>query len=85
MLVLGNFNIHVDVPNDIDAVKFLDLLESLGFEQHVTKPTHIFGRTLDLFITRRTETLLGSTPRSCRYFSDHSAVCCSIRTKKPAP
>ena len=59
MLVPGDFNIHVDVPNDIDAVKFLDLLESLGFEQHVTKPTHIFGRTLDLFITRRTETLLG--------------------------
>ena len=85
MLVPGDFNIHVDVPNDIDAVKFLDLLESLGFEQHVTKPTHIFGRTLDLFITRRTETLLGSTPRSCRYFSDHSAVCCSIRIKKPAP
>ena len=85
MLVLGNFNIHVDVPNDIDAVKFLDLLESLGFEQHVTKPTHIFGRTLDLFITRRTETLLGSTTRSCRYFSDHSAVCCSICIKKPAP
>ena len=85
MLVPGDFNIHVDVPNDIDAVKFLDLLESLGFEQHVTKPTHILGRTLDLFITRRTETLLGSTPRSCRYFSDHSAVCCSIRIKKPAP
>ena len=45
MLVLEDFNIHVDVLNDIDAVKFLDLLESLGFEQHVTKPTHIFSRT----------------------------------------
>ena len=28
---------------------------------------------------------MGSTPRSRRYFSDHSAVCCSIRIKKPAP
>ena len=45
MLVLGDFNIHVDVPNDIDAVKFLDLRESLGLEQYVTKPTHIFSRT----------------------------------------
>ena len=52
MLVLGDFNIHVDVPNDIDAVKFLDLLESLGLKQHVTEATHIFGRTLDLVITR---------------------------------
>ena len=60
LLVLGDFNIHVDVPNGIDAVKFLDLLESLGLEQHVTEPTHIFGHRLDLVITRRTETLLGS-------------------------
>ena len=52
MLALGDFNIHVDVPNDIDAVKFLDLLESLGREQHVTEATHIFGHTLDLVITR---------------------------------
>ena len=43
MLVLGDFNIHVDVPNDIDAVKFLDLLESLGLKQHVTEATHIWS------------------------------------------
>ena len=61
LLVLGDFNIHLDVPNGIDAVKFLDLLESLGLEQHVAEPTHIFGHRLDLVITRRTETLLGST------------------------
>ena len=68
LLVLGDFNIHVDVPNGIDAVKFLDLLELVGLEQHVTEPTHIlnFSHRLDLVITRRTETLLGSTPCSCR-------------------
>ena len=85
LLVLGDLNIHVDVPNGIDAVKFLDLLDSLGLEQHVTEPTHIFGHRLDLVITRRTETLLGSTPRSCRYLSDHLAVRCSIRINKPRP
>ena len=82
VLVLGDFNIHVDVPN---GLKFLDLLESLGLEQHVTEPTHIFGDRLDLVITRRTETLLGSTPRSCRYLSHHSAVCCSIPINKARP
>ena len=85
LLVLGDFNIHLDVPNGIDAVKFLDLLESLRLEQHVTEPTHIFGHRLDLVITRRTETLLGSTLCSCRYLSDHSAVRCSIRINKPRP
>ena len=85
LLLLRDFNIHVDVPNGIDAVKFLDLLESLGLKQHVTEPTHIFGHRLDLVITRRTETLLGSTPRSCRYLSHHSVVCCSIRINKARP
>ena len=83
LLVLGDFNIHVDVANDFDAVKFIDVLESVGLEQHVTEPTHIFGHRLYLFITRRTETLVGSGPRSCRYLSDHSVVRCSIRINKP--
>ena len=74
-LLLGDFNIHVDVANGIDAVKFLDLLESLGLKQHVTEPTHIFDHRLDL----------GSTPRSGRYLSHHSAVCCSIRINKARP
>ena len=44
LLVLGDFNIHVDVPNGIEAEKFLNLLESLGLEQHVTEPTHIWSQ-----------------------------------------
>ena len=44
LLVLGDFNIHVDVPNGIDVVKFLNLLESLGLEQHVTERTHIWSQ-----------------------------------------
>ena len=45
-------NIHVDVPDDPDAIKFLDLLDSLGLAQHVKTPTHRCGHTLDLIITR---------------------------------
>ena len=47
LLVLGDFNIHLDVSDDADAIKFLDLLESLGLEQHVTKSTHIHDHILD--------------------------------------
>ena len=41
LIVVADDNIHVDVPNETDALTFLDLLESLGLEQHVTEPTHI--------------------------------------------
>ena len=30
LLITGDINIHVDVPDDPDAIKFLDLLDSLG-------------------------------------------------------
>jgi hypothetical protein len=62
LLVLGDFNIHLDVSDDADAVKFHDLLESLGLEQHVTKSTHIHGHILDLVITHKTENIIPFPP-----------------------
>ena len=32
LLILGDFNIHMDVLIDAYTVKFMDLLESLGLE-----------------------------------------------------
>ncbi|KXJ06763.1 hypothetical protein AC249_AIPGENE9319 [Exaiptasia diaphana] len=40
LLIVGDFNLHVEMANDVDAKKFLDLIESLGLQQHVDKPTH---------------------------------------------
>ena len=81
--VLGDFNIHLDDSENADAVKFHDLLESLGLEQHVTKSTHIHGHILDLVITRKTENIIPFPPRSCSYFSDHTSVHFDIAIKKP--
>ena len=68
LLVLGDFNIYVDVSNDINAEKFLDLLDSLGLKQNVTEPTHVDGHTLDLIITRKFELVLRITPKIGHYF-----------------
>ena len=48
LLITGNFYIHVDHPCDPDCVRLLDLLESMGLQQHVDVPTHKSGHTLDL-------------------------------------
>ena len=42
----------MDISNDVDAINFLDLLDSVGLQQHIKKPTHVHGHTLDLVITR---------------------------------
>ena len=53
LLITGDFNLHVDNPDDAEATEFLDTLESMGLKQHVNVPTHELGHTLDLVITRQ--------------------------------
>ena len=79
LLILGDFNIHMDVLTDAYTVKFMDLLESPGLEQHVRGPTH----PLDLVITRKMENIIARPPRVCRYFSDHATVHCDRNFNKP--
>jgi exonuclease III len=55
LMIIGDINIHVDNRKDSDAAAFLDLLESINFEQHVNKATHECGHTLDLVITHQTD------------------------------
>ena len=55
LVVLGDFNVHVDRNDNADARKCVDLLSSLNLEQHVHCPTHKHGHTLDLVILRATD------------------------------
>ena len=51
LLIVGDFNIHVDSSKN-KSQGFLDILNANGLTQHVTRPTHQKGHTLDLVITR---------------------------------
>ena len=35
LMIIGDFNIHVDDSNDVYAVEFLDMLASMSLTQHV--------------------------------------------------
>lgn len=50
VIIVGVFNIHVDVENDSLSTAFMSLLDSIGFCQSVRKPTHCFNHTLDLVL-----------------------------------
>ena len=49
--IVGDFNIHWDVPSDNNVKRFADLLESRNIIQHVHAPTYIDGHTIDLILT----------------------------------
>lgn len=52
IIISGDFNIHVDDSNNSETRQFIHLLESFGFKQHVTGPTHLKGDTLDLVFSK---------------------------------
>ena len=49
LLIVGDFNFHLDDLNNRHAKRFVD---GFGLQQHVKGPTHKKGHTLDLIITR---------------------------------
>ena len=51
LLILGDFNIHVNDESDGNAGNFRDIIMALGLEQYVHFLTHKAGNTLDLVMT----------------------------------
>ena len=52
LLMVGDLNFQLDKKADNTTQKFTDMLGSLGIEQHVNKPTHMSGHTLDVIMCR---------------------------------
>ena len=84
LLIVGDFNLHVNDASDRSAQRFLRLLEAFNLKQHVWVPTQRSGNTLDLVITRNDE----STARDFDVFdpviSEHYVVSCSLALPKKA-
>lgn len=55
LLMVGDFNFHVNDASDRSAQRFLRLLEAFNLKQHFWVPTHRSGNTLGLVITRTDE------------------------------
>ncbi len=50
VLIVGDFNIHVDNEKDALGSAFIDILNSIWVRQHVSGPTHCRNHTLDLIL-----------------------------------
>ena len=83
LIISGDFNIHMDVSNNPDTIRFRDFLDLMGLVQHVKRPTHEKGHILDLIITRQCDNIVATEPWPERYFSDHAAIMCEFTTVRP--
>ena len=74
VIVVGDFNIHVDKKNDSLSAAFSSIIDSTGYSQAITVPTHVHGHTLDLILTYGidAEAIVVSLPNPL--MSDHSLI-----------
>lgn len=83
LLIVGDFNFHVDDIHAQDSKKLLELLLSMDLVQHVHQPTHMKGHTLDLVISRCSDQLVKDVVADPDMPSDHSAIIFHVSIKKP--
>ena len=84
LILVGDFNFHVDQAADPDARKFLGFLESFNLKQHVSQPTHQKGHTLDLVITKDNGNIIKIIGTDHSVTSDHSCVLFTLNFPKPS-
>ncbi len=82
VIICGDFNIHVNKPDDPNTKTSMDILSQFNLVQHINEPTHKLGNTLDLIITRRPSILLNH--KVDFQISDHNNILFQIDMQKPA-
>ncbi|KAJ8018487.1 RNA-directed DNA polymerase from mobile element jockey [Holothuria leucospilota] len=83
LIILGDFNIHVDDQCDPSTLRFTGLLDSFDLENKASSPTHTSGHTLDLVITRSNSRIDVTSVLADHFLSDHcfihtSLICTSV-------
>ena len=84
LIIIGDFDFHMDVPTNPNNKHSSDLLDAMGLVEHVKQATHIHGHILELIIIRHSDDFVAQEPLSESFISDHAAVICSLRTPRLA-
>ena len=82
VIILGDFNMHINNPNDTDANILIDILEALGFQQHIDFSTHQHGSTLDLVFTEILDNIQVEKCAGGSFLSDHVKVTARTSIKR---
>ncbi len=85
LLIMGDFNFHIDDINNTHARKFSNMLELFNLHQHVKEGTHNSGHILDLVITRSSDSMVNNIHNFNPQISDHEAIICDLSIAKPPP
>ena len=82
-IILGDLNVHFDIPTDPLVLKINSLLNRYCFYQAVTVPTHKFGHTLYIVMLRPNYDIVYSITVTQLLSSDHYCAVCDLSVIKP--
>ncbi len=82
VLIVGDFNIHVDNEKVPLGSAFLDILNSIGVRQYVSGPTHCRNHTLDLILSHGIDVNGVEVLQQSDDISDHYLVLCKLHIAK---
>ncbi len=57
LLIMGDFNFHMNKPEESNVKRMLKILDTFDLIRHVTNSTNKHGNTLELIITKNTRLL----------------------------
>ena len=84
VIILGDFNIHFFDTSGFACKRFVDILETFDFVQHIDKPTHNSGHLLDYIITRKDISGVSNVYVS-DFICDHRALHVSLACNRVHP
>ena len=82
LVLLGDFNVHVNRLDNQDTQEYIDTMEALGLVQHIDQPTHQLGNTLDLIYMESLEPMLVNHAFTSNFISDHCLVRIELEIRK---
>ena len=82
VLVMGNFNIHINKEDNEIAAIFLDYMTAMGLQCSYTFPTHKDGYCLDLIFTESISDIKITACKLIAYISDYQIVAGNISIPK---
>ncbi len=82
VLIVTDFNIHVDNEIDVLGSAFLDILNYIGVRQHGSGPTHCRNHTLDVILSHEIDVNGVEVLQQSDDISDHYLVLCKLYIAK---
>ena len=83
LILTGDFNTHMDNPENPDTIIFNDFLETFGLTNFVSSPTHQSNHTIDLMIIHHSSII--KSVRQGEFFSDHCFINANLHIDWPIP